>query len=282
MNKFSWLAVLMFPFFNSYYFNKKINLDIYQRQTEIVQKSDLDELSKYSYYFYAQTKDCRIIDRQIKCRMVGSTGFLVKDGKDLYLVSAAHSLFDLQHKGEPPLTYEYPKLFYLRLYKKKSNLPDTIPIDLSKLRPTDNYFYNHSDVFWIKINTPVDKYQIHTINHLLSKKKSEYTKIKETVMFGFPQLPSFDQNRHAIEMTFSPSNYLDSVNITENKTESQAALIPISGYGDKGYSGSPLFLKLSNSKIVFGGLCIAENNGRIIFVRPKFVFKEAPFTTKLF
>ena len=121
-----------------------------------------------------------------------------------------------------------------------------------------------------------------TINHFLAKRKNDYTDIKNAVMFGFPQIQIFDPNRDAVKMTFNPADYLDSVNITENKTESQAAIQPISGNGDKGYSGAPLFLKLSNSKIIFGGLCIAENSGKVIFVRPSFVFKEAPFTTKQF
>lgn len=241
-----------------------------------------DSLKKYCYYFYAQTNDCRNMGGEIQCRIVSSTGFLVKKGRALYLVSAAHSLFDLQHEGQLPLPYQYPTTFYLRLYKNNSNTPDTIPINLSQFKPAKNYFYTHSDVFWVKIKSPISKYQIHTINHFLATEKNDYIDIKDAVMFGFPQLPIFDPNRDALRMTFNPANYLDSINITENKTESQAAIKPISGDGDKGYSGAPLFLKLSNSKIIFGGLCIAENNGKVIFVRPSFVFKEAPFTTKQF
>jgi hypothetical protein len=235
----------------------------------------MSDLDKYSYYFYNYT-DCKIVNNQKICRVIGATGFLIKKGNNLYLVSAAHSFFDLQHEGQEPLKYDYPRQFNLRVYPKNSNVPETITVDVSKQHPPTNYFYSHPDVYFVKIDIP-KKYQVYSVEETFTKRSKDYEKTKEGIMFGYPETGAFNINRPPDSAIFETSTYLDSVNIVEYKTENQAALKQTSGTAiTKGFSGAPMFLLLPNSKIIFGGVCIATNSMKTIFIRPSFVLSEMP------
>jgi hypothetical protein len=238
-------------------------------------REDENSLSKYSYFFYGFTDECKVINVVYLCRTITGTGFLVRINGSIYLLSAAHSFFDLKHFGEEPKKYTYPTKFYLRLYRENSHNPDTISFDVSRLHPPEDYFYNHADVFWFKINIP-DKYQIYSIENLLTENPKDFKKSKKGIMYGYPHIDTFDFSRQPIKSTFDASTYLDSISMTENKNESDPGLKQLDGYAAEGNSGSPLFLILNNSKIIFGGLCIAINDNKVIFVRPKDVIKEMP------
>jgi hypothetical protein len=232
-----------------------------------------DSLSKYSYFFYGFTNQCKTINGQLKCRVVKSSCFLVKKENKIYLVSAAHSFFNLNHAGQALPTYIYPTRFYLRVFTKITGLPDTLAFNVPP-KPADDYFLNNVDAFAIEINIP-NKYIINTIEKFFPKIGRSFKKPIGAVMYGYLDKQGVDDlNQPVIKCTLSPETYFDSISITENKSESDAGLVKLGGEAGAGNSGSPLFLILANSKIIFGGLCMATNNGKIVFVRPKDVIKK--------
>lgn len=73
-------------------------------------------------------------------------------------------------------------------------------------------------------------------------------------MYGYPQKSGVDPCNRVVLNT---DTYSTPVHPMQNPTESDAALWVenvLHGIGD---TGAPLFLKLLNSKIIFGGICIA-------------------------
>jgi hypothetical protein len=234
---------------------------------------DENSLAKYSYYFYGFTDECKYFGNDKKCRVIGATGFLLKKNENLYLVTAAHSLFNLQHENQEPLKYKYPTKFFLKLNLKGSNAPMSFPFDVSLQHPPNNYFSNHSDVYCFKIDIP-DKYQVYSIESLIDEK--HYHNALKGVMYGYPDIGIFNLDMEPSKATFDVSTYLRTLNITENKEESQAGLKQLSGDAGKGDSGAPLFLILNSSNVVFGGMCIASHNDEVIFVRPNNILKELP------
>jgi hypothetical protein len=235
----------------------------------------VDSLAKYSYYVFAFTTDCKYVNGVKICRMVRYTAFIVQKNNKIYLVSAAHSFFDLQHKGQKPLSYIYPTHFQLRLYNKTTHLPETIDIDVSNKRPASNYFYSNPDVYAFEVNIP-EKYEINSVEKFFTNNPNDFQKPIRGVSFGYPEFLNHSLSEAPIKCILNTSTYLDLFSATENINESDAALQPIECQAGVGDSGSPLFLILSNSKIIFGGLCIAENEGYVIFVRPKDVMNKLP------
>jgi len=235
-----------------------------------------DSLSKYSYFFFGYTDQCKVINGQPKCRVVKSTCFLVRKANKLYLVSAAHSLFNLNHTGQTPPPYIYPTRFYLRVFTKGNHLADTLPFNVPP-KPASDYFLHNVDAYAIEIKIP-NRYIINTVDKFFFKiSDNSFRKSIEAVMYGYLDKQGVENlQQPAMKCTFNPNSYWDSISITENQGESDAGLVKLEGEAEAGNSGSPLFLISGKAKIIFGGLCFATNNGKVFFIRPADVLKKIP------
>jgi hypothetical protein len=127
-----------------------------------------------------------------------------------------------------------------------------------------DFFYKNADVYAIKIILPKG-YTVNSIKRFISKKTIDYTDLKSAVMFGFR-----GETIHECELDERNITY---INATENKDESDLKLVIKGGSCGRGNSGSPLFLELKNSKIVFGGICLGGviDNPEAVFVQPSYL-----------
>ena len=229
-----------------------------------------DTLKKYSYLIKAMIPDSvKVVNGVTYSKWMQCTGFLITEKGKIYLVSAAHSLLGVRDGFEPPA--KHPTVFYLFVKKLNSEERVMVEIDLTGRIPKSDssYFKTNPDFYCVQLDIP-PIYELNTINSFFSKDSTDYDKAYIALMYGYPEKSYVDScNRVVLKM----DNYFTPVHPEDNPTESDAALRAIDGLHGSGDSGAPLFLKLGNSKVIFGGICVATFKDNIIFIRPELLYR---------
>lgn len=208
---------------------------------------DTTELRNYSYLIYGKTR--------AGCT-VQATGVLVISKGQLYLVTACHVIngwfYESYDKDDA-----YPDTLYLRIYKKKENSVDFIPLDITKLKHTKPA-PDWPDIYFYPLNIPAI-YRTNTLETLITKYKSAVRQPEEVLVYGY-QLTIDSDN-----VNFATMNVSKVIASWTGQASYFSNLYTYSiGYSDNalgpGDSGSPVYLiyreKAGGTMIQFGGLIV--------------------------
>jgi hypothetical protein len=226
----------------------------------------IDSLSKYSYFLFAPTKEIEINSigqKQNKSKI--ATVFFIRKNNNLYLFSAAHSILGLDYNNK--FEDNFPDTFYLRLYKPNSNEMFDLKFSPKKLIAIDadaTYYKTHYDIIYFPMTLPA--FDIKSIENFISENELIQEEIiEEAVVYGFAAKDGGDITKSVIEY-----KTMTKVNLHGNSTVYNSFLIK-NGQPTYGFSGSPLFVKTKDSKIIFEGLAVAGTDKVLTFVPPQIV-----------
>lgn len=227
---------------------------------------DVDSLSKYSYFLFAPTKDIGINEagqKQNKSKM--ATVFFIRKNKRLYLVSAAHSILGLDYNNK--FEKDFPDTFYLRLYKQNSTEMFDLKFSVTQLKSgiDTNFYKSHYDIIFYQMNLP--EFDVKSIENFIDIGDTLYNKIVEAAVYGFASSDGGDLTKSTIDY-----RSLTKINLNSNFNFYNSFSIK-SGKPSNGFSGSPLFLKTADSRIIFGGVSVAGNDKVLTFVPPKTIIE---------
>lgn len=228
----------------------------------------MDSLSKYSYFLFAPTDEVGINSagqKQNKFKI--ATVFFIRKNNELYLFSAAHSIIGLDYDGT--FDENFPDTFYLRLYKHNSTAIFDLkfnPKQLLTISVDSNYYRANYDLIYFPMK--LSDFEINSIEKFINDSESIDDKIAtEAIVYGFAAKDGGD-------ITSSTIDYktLNKVNLHGESTIYDSFLIN-NGQPTYGFSGSPLFLKTVDSRIIFGGLAVAGTEKILTFV-PQQIIRE--------
>lgn len=220
-----------------------------------------DSLKHYSYLL------ALCVPKGNSCNLSGmSTGFFIKDGKTIYLVSAYHVFTQTNTTSDKPSFFIHRRML-VRLGNQKDNL--FINLETVKNWGKKISLYNTPDIYFYKTDINPDSVKVFSIENILTTNRNTKHTEKQVLSYGYLNKATDTTNIYtypALIYKGQIANPADYSSVSYFKNIDSLYLVSKPKTFD-GTSGSPVFLKYSkgNNKstkewIEFAGIMVATDS----------------------
>jgi hypothetical protein len=246
--------------------------------------TDNDSLARYSYQLWGSIP----LSNSGKHMIIVGTGFFVRDGDRISIVTAAHVLngtyIEKDRKLKRPI---FPDTMFIRVFDDSGTV-DSIPLNIKSIKDSTSpyFYYERPDIIVLPVHVPA-KFHINSVERFMKRIGDKgYDSAEEISMYGYSNV---FRERMGPQDRLRSHPFRRNLKLAQSYENSQ--LIPETGFSDTMYislnfpstitvgsgdSGSPIFFKIGN-EIVFGAVCQGgreDGTPPLRCLRAKFVYRE--------